>query len=84
MLYYNRIFNSDTSKCIHYAFHSLHSVLYKYYSVSDFVPSNHQIACGEGITAPSETRCLYNLDDTGTVIGCRNLAHLQKCGKIRQ
>ena len=47
------------------------------------MPENHNIGCGHGVTVPKDTRCLYNLDEFWNIIGCRNLAHLQDCGKAR-
>ena len=47
-----------------------------------FRPPRPDIVCGNGLTAPAETRCRYDETEYRTVNGCRNLAHLQNCGML--
>ena len=48
----------------------------------EFEPIVPRIACGFGFDTSEDTRCLYNLEIYGNIIGCRSLQHLQNCGKF--
>ena len=46
-------------------------------------PQPGDIVCGNGITSPMKTKCLYDKTEYDTYLGCRNLANLQDCGMYK-
>ncbi|XP_072165322.1 uncharacterized protein [Diadema setosum] len=41
-----------------------------------------QITCKNGACAPLQSHCMYELDEYGLHIGCRDVSHLQNCGNF--
>ncbi|XP_072165321.1 uncharacterized protein [Diadema setosum] len=41
-----------------------------------------QITCKNGACAPLQSHCMYELDEYGLPIGCRDVSHLQSCGNF--
>ena len=41
-----------------------------------------KLLCKSGVVVPSTQRCLLDIDEYGDVIGCRDLSHLDHCGKF--
>ena len=46
--------------------------------------TNDQIQCKNGVCTDSSNRCLYETDKYGWTKGCRDMTHLQNCGKYGQ
>ena len=53
-----------------------------FHPFSDFNSPPPDIVCGNGMTTPNETRCLFTTSVFETVLGCRSLSHLQDCGML--
>ena len=76
-------FQGQRTLPLRFSVHSTIALHFIYIDISDQgVPAGTQMTCGNEQITSSKYRCIVEFDEYNVIHGCRDMSHLDGCGKL--